>query len=417
MKKYIVMLVLVAGLVSLTKAQNNQDDRMERDLKVAENVLSTLIKQEQKLQGWMPVDVSANYRAGYGVTFFIPDYSNFPKAFVVRGTGRLEQLKSLNNRDGFSYSIQTDEDGEIISETIEGDIDIEEELEKESRDERRDERGEKDRKDNARELKETKAPAEKARIATAENLSKQTIAAIKTFLADYAGIISQLKENERIIVTNKRNEGNNYFRIWDDSKRTYLSIEVSQADVKQYQSGKLNRDQFMNKIKVIESEISKERSQDLDLISTIFDRLYQPDLSGTFFTEGDIYYERLSDYGVVYYMSVFSSNQMNQNTYNMPTLRLDKLTVEERNKKVTELYPKFEQELKENILEYGRTVKSLKPNEVLSFQVNVTKCKGCGIPSTVEIIAKASVLTDYLMGKIDKNAALKQLEVKKGTAQ
>ncbi|MFN5556983.1 MAG: hypothetical protein ACK48F_12280, partial [Chryseotalea sp.] len=198
---------------------------------------------------------------------------------------------------------------------------------------------------------------------------------------------------------------------------TYLSIEVSQADVKQYQSGKLNRDQFINKIKVIESEISKEKSQDLDLITTIFDRLYQPDLSKTFFTEGDIYYERLSDYGVIYYMTVYSSNQMNQNMYYMPTLKLDKLTAEERNKKVAELYPKFEQELKENVLEYGRTVKSLKPNEVLSFQVNVTKCKGCGIPSTVEINTKASVLTDYLLGKIDKNAALKQLEVKKGNAQ
>ena len=108
---------------------------------------------------------------------------------------------------------------------------------------------------------------------------------------------------------------------------------------------------------------------------------------------------------------------MDRGTFYMPTLKLDKLSEEERNKKVTELYPKFELELKENILEYGRTVKSLKPNEVLSFQVNVTKCKGCGIPSTVEINTKASVLTDYLLGKIDKNAALKQLEVKKGNAQ
>ncbi|MCE2732129.1 MAG: hypothetical protein ACOVOF_01475 [Chryseotalea sp.] len=407
MKKYIVTLVLAAGLVLSTQAQNNQDDRMERDLKVAENVLSTLIKQEQKLQGWMPVDVTAIYRSGYGVTFFIPDYSHYPKAFVVRGKGRLGQLKSLNSGDGFSYSIETDEDGEVISETIEGDVDIEEEIEKNERED----------KERSRTLKEDKEPVEITRIATSDELSKQTITAVKTFLADYAGIISQLKDNERIIVTNKRNEGNNYFRIWDDTKRTYLSIEVSQADVKQYQSGKLNRDQFINKIKVIESEISKEKSQDLDLITTIFDRLYQPDLSKTFFTEGDIYYERLSDYGVIYYMTVYSSNQMNQNMYYMPTLKLDKLTAEERNKKVAELYPKFEQELKENVLEYGRTVKSLKPNEVLSFQVNVTKCKGCGIPSTVEINTKASVLTDYLLGKIDKNAALKQLEVKKGNAQ
>ncbi|MFN5556858.1 MAG: hypothetical protein ACK48F_11655, partial [Chryseotalea sp.] len=190
MKKYIVTLVLAAGLVLSTQAQNNQDDRMERDLKVAENVLSTLIKQEQKLQGWMPVDVTAIYRSGYGVTFFIPDYSHYPKAFVVRGKGRLGQLKSLNSGDGFSYSIETDEDGEVISETIEGDVDIEEEIEKNERED----------KERSRTLKEDKEPVEITRIATSDELSKQTITAVKTFLADYAGIISQLKDNERIIV-------------------------------------------------------------------------------------------------------------------------------------------------------------------------------------------------------------------------
>jgi hypothetical protein len=407
MKKYIVTLFLSVSLAVASFAQNNQDDRMERDLKVAENVLSTLIKQEQKLQGWMPVDVSANYRAGYGVTFFIPNYSQYPKAFVLRGTGRLGQLKTLKNGDGFSYSFETDEEGGVISETIEGDVDIEEEIE----------RAEQEERNPSRTSKEGKSVIERATIATSDEIIKKTIAAVKTFLADYAGIISQLKDNERIIVTNKRNEVNNYFRVLDDSRQTYLSIEVSQIDVKQYQSGKLNRDQFISKIKVVESVASNEKSQDLDLITTIFDRLYQPDLSKTFFSEGDIYYERLSDYGVIYYMSVFSSNQMNQNTFYMPTIKQDNLTVEERNKKVTELYPKFEQELKENILEYGRTVKSLKPNEVLSFQINVTKCKGCGIPSTLEVNTKASVLTDYLMGKIDKSAALKQVEVKKGPAQ
>jgi hypothetical protein len=84
---------------------------------------------------------------------------------------------------------------------------------------------------------------------------------------------------------------------------------------------------------------------------------------------------------------------------------------------VTELYPKFEQELKENMLEYGRTLKTLGDEEVLVFNTTLTKCVKCGIPSTVELTIKSSVLKEYGSGKTDKNAALSKFIVKKGPAQ
>lgn len=101
----------------------------------------------------------------------------------------------------------------------------------------------------------------------------------------------------------------------------------------------------------------------------------------------------------------------------MPTLGLSNLTQEERDKKVKELYPVFESELKENILDYGRTLKSLNDNEQFIVDVTMTKCKGCGIPATLELAVKASVLKDFNAGKLDKNAALSKIEVKKGVAQ
>jgi predicted Zn-ribbon and HTH transcriptional regulator len=220
------------------------------------------------------------------------------------------------------------------------------------------------------------------------------------------------------VVTNRnQGRGDHYFQFWSDDKRFFLSIEGTGVDIKQYQSGKLTRDQFVAKLKVVESEVDSERSQDLELITTIFARLYEPDLSKTYFTESNVYYERLKDYGAIFYMQVFSSNEMNRGYYNMPTQKMERVTEVERNKKVTELYPVFEKELKENILEYGRTVKSLKPEESLVFNVKITKCKQCGIPSSIEVITKASVLSDYLSGKLDKNAALAKMEVRKGPLQ
>jgi hypothetical protein len=101
----------------------------------------------------------------------------------------------------------------------------------------------------------------------------------------------------------------------------------------------------------------------------------------------------------------------------MPTVDLQDVDLETRNKKVTELYPKFEQELKENVLEYGKTLKTLKDNEVLVFQVKITKCPACGIPSTLEVSVKGSVLKDAASGKLEKNAALSKFSVKKGANQ
>jgi hypothetical protein len=81
------------------------------------------------------------------------------------------------------------------------------------------------------------------------------------------------------------------------------------------------------------------------------------------------------------------------------------------------LYPVFELELKDNILEYGRTVKSLDDDEELVFRVNMTKCTGCDIPSSLELSIKASVLKEFNAGKIDRKAATAKFAAKKGQNQ
>ncbi len=157
-----------------------------------------------------------------------------------------------------------------------------------------------------------------------------------------------------------------------------------------------------------------ELQPDLELLTSIFNRLYRKDLSKTYFTEENVYYEKLKDYGVIYYMQVYSSNQIDYNRrWVMPTLGLEGLTTEERDKKVKELYPQFEKDFKADILEYGRTVKSLTPDELLVFNVKLTKCDGCGIPTSLEFLVKADVLKDYASGKLTKEAALAKMTVKK----
>jgi hypothetical protein len=265
--------------------------------------------------------------------------------------------------------------------------------------------------------------AEKRRLdmdSVRDAYNNKVIEASKTFIVDYADMIAQLQPGERVIISNQGNQP----RMWvgqyfNAPKRSHLSIEALKSELTQSRQGKLTRDQMLAKIKVVNTETVDVVEPDLELFSSIMGRLYSHDLSKTFFTGDQIYFERLKDFGVIYYMQVYSGIERGEftNRYIMPTVGLEDVDQETKDKKVKELYPQFEKDLKNNILEYGRTIKSLKDDETLVLQVALTKCKGCSIPSTLELTVKGSVLKDFNGGKIDQNAASNKIAIKKGANQ
>ena len=220
------------------------------------------------------------------------------------------------------------------------------------------------------------------------------------------------------IVRRHRHEGQRYWYANPDApKRKFLSIEGVKGDLLQYKQGKLTRDQVLAKINIIDTESSDDLNPDLELLSSIFNRLYRPDLSKTYYAQENIYYERLKNYGVIYYMEVYSSNESDFQKFSMPTLGLEDIDKATRDKKVAELYPAFEKDVEESMLDYGRTLKSLKDDELLVVKVKLTRCEGCGIPKTAEFSVKNAVLKDFNSGKLTKDAALARINVKKGPAQ
>jgi hypothetical protein len=251
-----------------------------------------------------------------------------------------------------------------------------------------------------------------------DHYNQRVIEATKNFLVDYGDFLSQLPSTERILITNQGEQPRMWVgKIVSAPKRTHLSVEVQKSDIVQFKEGKINRDQMFSRIKVINTEAVEEVEPDMELLSSIFNRLYRSDLSQSYFTDDHIYYERLKDFGAIYYMQVYSSIRSRGDLLRMPTIKSEDLTQEERNIKAKELYPVFEKEMKENILEYGRTVKSLKDSEMLVFNVKLTRCEGCGIPASVEFSIKASDLKNYAANKTDKSASLSKINVKKGPAQ
>jgi hypothetical protein len=337
-------------------------------------------------RNYFGIDINGSYQEGYGVTFRVPG-DNSPMAF------------SIAPMKGETRFIYRDNAAPVVAYSRSGSD--------------REERSPKEKDENK--LLEKQKEKRQVSVDSVRDLYNQkVIKAAKDFIVDYGDFVSQLGANEKIIVTNQGDSHQGWY--FKGNKRTHISIEGAKADVVAFKQGKITREQAMSKLKVVNTETVETRETDLELLSSIFNRLYRPDLSTTYFSENNIYYERLKDYGVIYYMQVYSS-QGSGDFRSMPTLGLDAVDETTRDKKVKEVYPKFEQELKENILEYGRTLKTLKDEEVLVFNVTLTKCKGCGIPGTLELTVKGSALKDYGTGKADKTASLSKISVKKGANQ
>ena len=395
MKNVMVMVLALACFVSFSQ---EKEERIQRDIEVAENVLSTLIRQQmdRKSSFWV-TEVKGSYTPGYGVTLRIPS-ENFPFGF------------SFSTEDFRGPAMWAPEDGDVVIRSGNGNTTINT---RKSREELDDNKSDKEK----LKLKKT-VERDSARAAYTEKL----LQASKTFLADYGDLIG-IEPTEKIMITTKSEKGGHYsysFAGVTDirtPKRRVLSVEGVKSDLTQYKQNKISRDQLMAKFKVVNSELSDDLQPDLELISTIFSRLYRSDLSKTYFMEGAPYYERMNDFGVTYFIQVYSSNNAGDQRWNMPTLDLEYVDQATRDKKVKELYPNFEKDLKDNMLEYGRTINSLKDHELVIFDVTLTKCKGCGIPASIELSVKASVLKDFGSGKISKDAGLAKVNVKKGAGQ
>lgn len=388
------------------------DSRLDRDIAVAENVLNTLIKQEFSKRNFFPVNVKGTYRSGYGATFIVPTDMLSP---MVWGSNDIIMLDGAPGSYAYSFSTSPEPDRLPVLET-----------------ETAKDKAISDRERNEARIAKTKATEERERVAVgggvktrSKKANRDSISAVvnakivevaKNFLADYGDLLSELKPEEKVIVTN-RSENSQHWYWNQNEKRSILVVEALKGDLTAFRQGKISREQLLAKIKVTNTESSGQREPDLEVLTSAFSRLYDSELSSTYFMQGNSFYERLNDFGAIVYMQVYSSNQTSSGLLNMPTVNLREVDQETRDKKVKELYPAFEKELKENILQYGSLVRSLKDNEQLVFNVALTKCKGCGIPSDIEVSAPLSVLRDYSSGKMDKNSALSKITVKKGAGQ
>ena len=107
----------------------------------------------------------------------------------------------------------------------------------------------------------------------------------------------------------------------------------------------------------------------------MFGSVVQSDLSKTYYTEGNVPYERLNNYGVVLHARLFSNRSiMTAGTY--PTIGMNYFTSPGVTRKIKELYPAFENDLKENVLDYARMIRSPGRRRAVDVECKVDPVRG-----------------------------------------
>jgi hypothetical protein len=414
MKKYslIIGLCLIAGSI-LAQAVDSQ--KMEKDLKVAQTVLNSLVN-ENKSMHWSSDsrDKQTQYIEGYGVILSLPKNHVFGFAF----TPEMPPMPDIS--DAIAKSFEVIEDIQIDIDGEEIDAEARAEMEKE-RAERR-----KELALRQAELEKRAAVAmERAQVKIQEMDSMREKKVVENtenvidFLLDYGHLISQLKDSDKILVMEKGQD----IRFYRDPGRVEqlkinrLSVEANVKDLRAFQEGKIERAEAKSRIVVNEKKEVKPLEKDITLFQTILKRLYARDLSDTYYLNGGMPHDQIDGLGIIFYMDMVSSVRAGKEGWNVPTQEKENISQEERDNLIESLYPKFEEELKNNIVEYGKNVKSLADNEQLIFKVGITKCEGCKIPETLELQVKGKTLNELRSGKLNNSQAIKQIKVVKGNLQ
>ncbi len=403
MKKLVLIVAVIFSSQNVI-AQTLDEDRMNRDLEIAKNILATLMKSDSET--WFEGrNLEADYVEGYGVIFTIPRHTVYFHMPPVKVKPPKVKIKGIG--EGKTIVITGDENEELMNEKQKA---LEEAKEAD--------------KAAIAEAEAEMAEYEKAMNAEMEywgqnvlEQNKKMEQAMITFLADYADLIGQLKTDD-IILINRESPYDNYAVLWSDQATTGedvdytgFSMEVEKKEITSYKTGKISLDEFRNRVTIKVKESSKKMA-DLELFASIFKQYYNPKLSKTFFTEGTPTYEVLDNFGVIYKIRTYSS-YVEGKLYTMPVLDNDKVDSDERKEIIENLFPEFENEIKNFVIDYGRTIRSLENDDMLVLKIKMTRCDECSIPKSIEVAIKMNVLKQFDQQKLSREKALAAITIKK----
>ncbi len=394
-------LIILALILLNTPLWSQQVDmaRMNRNIEAAENIISSLMKGDHDSDNEFSFfgiagrkQVEGTYLTGFGVLFtFTPSYGS---PLLIHKTE-----KENGDKDVRIYL-----DGKVVIP---------------------------DNKRNRR--RPSRFQYEYEGDIDTIDLSKLFENVVQTFVKEYAYLLSQVPENEKIMLRMNRDRGgfrvSGIGRLSGDGERRAYSASIRKSDISTFQKGNMTEQRLYEKIEFSTPDDEEQNSnhKNLELLSNIFSDLYKSDMEGPLRLTGGVKYEKIEGLGAIYHLTIrpkYRGNGFRALSIDPEIIIKEELVYpdrgsgqsrderkEEKEEQFLKDYPQFLEELKLNIVEYGSIVRELAKDEALIFKVEF--CKGCddNLPREIEITAKQSVLEGFRTNKLSLEQATSRLNV------
>ncbi len=390
---------LLIGLLSIffaptIIAQNIDANRMNRDIRIMENILAELFRTQVEVataDTYIIADgnfrhrgIRGTYLKDFGIIFMIPADDPFTPRMHVTGDG------------SFSFYYNTDDDDESENASREVDED-----------------------------------------AVKERMTE--------FLVDYGSTIGQLDDDNRIMIiygANTQSNRNRLVRYSDRNGRDYvndnelpvISASVSMKDLKDYRSGRIGDGEIKNRIDFATTE--NKEYLDLKVMGNIFETALRSNEEGSFKMNGGIGYMMLDNFGAIFsfdarfgggrdmFFGRLADTQRRLRILQEQQLRItlndeevddEALEIEKRQEQfkedMIEAYAELKTDVTEYLVDYGRTLGSVNSDQFILTSVNLSSSGFDEIPERVDFQIKKSVLEQFDRGRISREEAINSVSI------
>lgn len=414
--KYLLTAITMSLILSMQPAevviaQDIDANRMNRDIRVMENIIGELFKTQNatrergggnnfvvnSFSGGASA-VKGTYLPGYGVIF---DIKGSDKANFILVTGDNEE-KKIERRFYYNSDGVESEDGEAVNQ---------------------------------------------------ENLTRR----MGQFLKDYGSTIGQLKGDEQILLIYGDQKNQNRIRLRvnanysesesdiNDTKNIdaidvekmekkdlpVISLSVKAKDLQDYRRGKLDEAALDKRFEIATSD--REEKLDLKVMEDIFESALSGKEGPHFRMMGRSNHLVLDNFGAIFSFDVRYSLRGGNSAFGMWSRRdAERLAEElragrgrvaveiheervreesdERENRVSEAYDMLIKDIKEYLVDYGRTLSSVEADQYVLVSVSING-RYEDVPERLEIQVSKSVLEDMDRGKLSREKALEQVIV------
>jgi len=226
-----------------------------------------------------------------------------------------------------------------------------------------------------------------------------------------------------------------------------ISVSATQRDLKDLRSGRIDKDKFRDRLSITTSE-QKEEALDLKVMANIFQTAFESehklalindDPKEAFRLMGNVAYQQLDDFGVIFSMNARYANNTRLTAIELraatissklDTIDSDNITnisintnsdsseksawityAKNSMERSTKAFVEFKGQLKQYLVDYGRTLRSVNTDQLILLSVDIVGVNMGHLPESIQLQIKKSILEDFDAGKVSRDEAINAVTI------